>query len=608
MKRVSLTFLLINALAITGLFRATPPTVTVTAASIQRWSITTGHYALNFFGDGTLLAARPEVVLGPQVPGGNGVPAIKINPATGAVFDEFYSPDVRTTIRLSQSPGEQDWMIGGYENRPAVRKDGTYVKDLFPLGCCNVPRYPFAYDHVNDRAYLAANSGIGYVHIPTDFRPDLGPTANFFGMVSLANADTVYTAGQQGNITRTDPVSGFQWTVNVDSGSTQPAAIAADGSVIVTTGYAHFHSNTVPGRLTRVMSDGTVAWNNLVNAVTPPVIGSNGLIFVGTQAAPVNESGAGAIEAYDLTGTLVWSVPVDGLPNDLLVGDDGAVYAGIGSFSSGSIYSLGQDLGEVRQVITNVPGAWEIVLRAGLLYASGTSITALPVAANNYDLGSPWPVRYHDNQRTSNRTAPILTPARIPALDNTPPTIAIVQPTNSMYLLNQAVTVQFSCDDEESGVATCNGTQANGSMLNTSAPGSYSFTVNATDVAGNSSQQVVHYTVGYGVLALYDQTKAHKSGSTVPVKIRLIDANGNNVSSASTVVHAISVIQTSTMASTVLDDAGNANPDFNFRYDAGLNGYIFNLKTRGYTTGSYVLNFVAGGGPTVYSVGFQVRQ
>jgi hypothetical protein len=148
--------------------------------------------------------------------------------------------------------------------------------------------------------------------------------------------------------------------------------------------------------------------------------------------------------------------------------------------------------------------------------------------------------------------------------DTTPPTIEIVQPTESTYLLNQSVTVQFSCDDAESGVATCVGSSPNGSMLNTSSAGSYSFTVNATDVAGNVSESVVHYTVGYGIVAMYDQTKAHKSGSTVPIKIRLVDANGVNVSSASTVVHAISVVQTSTMASTKLDDAGNANPDFDF--------------------------------------------
>jgi hypothetical protein len=170
------------------------------------------------------------------------------------------------------------------------------------------------------------------------------------------------------------------------------------------------------------------------------------------------------------------------------------------------------------------------------------------------------------------------------------------------------VTVQFSCADEGSGVASCVGTSPNGSALNTSAIGSYTFNVNATDGAANSSHQSVSYSVGYGVVALYDQTKAHKSGSTVPVKIKLVDANGNNVSSASTIVHATGVVQTSTHASTALDDAGNSNPDFDFRYDAALGGYIFNLKTAGYGTGSYVLNFIAGGGSGMYSVGFQVRQ
>ncbi len=42
-------------------------------------------------------------------------------------------------------------------------------------------------------------------------------------------------------------------------------------------------------------------------------------------------------------------------------------------------------------------------------------------------------------------------------------------------------------------------------------------------------------------------------------------------------------------------DAGNANADFNFRYDASLAGYIFNLKTTGLTTGTYHLKFTVDG-------------
>jgi hypothetical protein len=57
----------------------------------------------------------------------------------------------------------------------------------------------------------------------------------------------------------------------------------------------------------------------------------------------------------------------------------------------------------------------------------------------------------------------------------------------------------------------------------------------------------------------------------------------------------------------VLQDAGDANPDFDFRYDSSLGGYIFNLKTAGYGTGQYLLNFVTDGSPTLYSVGFQIR-
>jgi len=59
-----------------------------------------------------------------------------------------------------------------------------------------------------------------------------------------------------------------------------------------------------------------------------------------------------------------------------------------------------------------------------------------------------------------------------------------------------------------------------------------------------------------------------------------------------------------------VQDAGNANPDYDFRYDASLGdtgGYIFNLKTTGLATGSYVLKFQAGTDPAIYSAPFQVK-
>jgi hypothetical protein len=69
----------------------------------------------------------------------------------------------------------------------------------------------------------------------------------------------------------------------------------------------------------------------------------------------------------------------------------------------------------------------------------------------------------------------------------------------------------------------------------------------------------------------------------------------------------VSATRTSTNTPMELDDTGNANPDFDFRYDSGLNGYVFNLSTKGYATGTYNLNFTAGADPATHAAGFAVK-
>jgi hypothetical protein len=114
----------------------------------------------------------------------------------------------------------------------------------------------------------------------------------------------------------------------------------------------------------------------------------------------------------------------------------------------------------------------------------------------------------------------------------------------------------------------------------------------------------------YNICPLYDQTKSVKSGATVPIKLQLCDSLGRNLSASTIVVKATSLVQISTNAPGPVEDSGNANPDSNFRYDAtlgGTGGYIFNLKTTGLASGTYKLNFTAGGDPLNYSVAFQVK-
>src|SRR5215469_1265211 len=197
-------------------------------------------------------------------------------------------------------------------------------------------------------------------------------------------------------------------------------------------------------------------------------------------------------------------------------------------------------------------------------------------------------------------------------VDKKPPQITIAVPSATSYKLNQAVASSYSCSDGGSGVATCAGPVPSGSSFDTASAGAKTFTVNASDNVGNASALSVSYSVGYTVCLLYDDTRAAKSGSTIPIKFQLCDALGHDVSSAGVTVTALQVVMISTNASTTVDDAGNANPDSNFRFDPTLGpagGYIFNLQTTGLSTGTYVLTFTVSGDPTPHNseLLFQVR-
>ena len=114
----------------------------------------------------------------------------------------------------------------------------------------------------------------------------------------------------------------------------------------------------------------------------------------------------------------------------------------------------------------------------------------------------------------------------------------------------------------------------------------------------------------YSICLLYDADKATKSGATHPIKFYLCDSAGDDVSSSSIVVHAVGITHVSTAISGEVQQAGNANPDNDFRFDSSLGpsgGYIFNLKTTGLTTGTYTLDFTVTGDTFQYSAPFQVK-
>ncbi len=207
-------------------------------------------------------------------------------------------------------------------------------------------------------------------------------------------------------------------------------------------------------------------------------------------------------------------------------------------------------------------------------------------------------VSFHATDNAGNSEAP---KSVVIHLDKTPPVITITAPAAATYTLNQAVAAAYTCVNPTSGLVNCTGTVPSGSDFDTSTIGVHTFTVNATDVAGNSSSASVSYTVAFGICLLYDPTHAKHAGSTYPIRLFLCDANGVDVSGSSLTVHATLI----TPGGVVPVSSANPGNDFTFDPTLGPSGaYIYTLSTKALAPGSYMLHFTADADPTDHMVPF----
>ena len=122
-------------------------------------------------------------------------------------------------------------------------------------------------------------------------------------------------------------------------------------------------------------------------------------------------------------------------------------------------------------------------------------------------------------------------------VDLTVPGVSITTPVNgAFYVLNQAVASDYACTDALSGINTCAGPVADGANFNTSNVGPHSFTVNATDVAGNPASLTHTYAVQYSFLGFFTPVdnlpvlNGVNAGRAIPLKREVLrDALGNPV-------------------------------------------------------------------------------
>lgn len=159
------------------------------------------------------------------------------------------------------------------------------------------------------------------------------------------------------------------------------------------------------------------------------------------------------------------------------------------------------------------------------------------------------------------------------------------------YKLNQVV--NWTASDATSGLAS-----EESGTLDTSTVGEKSITVK--DQAGNEIE--IHYTVEYdfgGVLQPINQngTSIFKAGSTVPVKIQLKDANGAFVTDAIASIYYQKISTDASGVEEAISTSAATTGNF-FRYDLNDNQYIFNLSTKGLTSGTYQLSITLNDGQT----------
>ena len=270
------------------------------------------------------------------------------------------------------------------------------------MGCCNIWRYPPAIDTARGLAYWHSNWGVFAINANDGTVFNYGTGGDSGGFISLTDSGA-YKAGSEGALTRHERLSDGKltqpsWHVSIDTnGSPQlrPPAVTKDGGVVVASRGERLGQTILPGRLASVTADGQLLWNHDVGAVTPPVIGAQDRIFVGTQTAQGDQ-----VAAFDVaTGIMLWSAAVSGQVAEVLVGDDDLVYV----VAATELYGLDQQTGEARLVVHDMPGAGEAILSSGrVIVAGGGQLVAVPVNAQSYDPAASWPVRFHDNQRTAN--------------------------------------------------------------------------------------------------------------------------------------------------------------------------------------------------------------
>ena len=155
------------------------------------------------------------------------------------------------------------------------------------------------------------------------------------------------------------------------------------------------------------------------------------------------------------------------------------------------------------------------------------------------------------------------------------PTATITTPAAGVYPIGAELYASFSCDDPQgSGVVGCIGTYPNGYPLPTNHGGTFTFTVDAFDAAGNHGSVSVKYTVAdrtpprITIVSPANGAVYHVGDAITPSFFCHDDSDGSNVPCKATPVDSSPGTHTCRVDS--VDSSGNAasaTATYSVRYD-----------------------------------------
>jgi hypothetical protein len=401
------------------------------------------------------------------------------------------------------------------------------------------------------------------------------PTANdaVFALALSSDGSDVYAAGfftfiggqPRSNIAKLSTTgtgaADATWNPAPDS-NVSALALSSDGSSV----YAGGRFNTIGGQprsgIAKLSTTGTGAadatWspNAIGNGVSALAISSDGAsVYAGGDFTEIGGQPRSNIAKLSSTGTGAADGTWNPDPNSgvfaLAVAGDGSVYAG-GDFNQLG----GQGSSHLARLSGTGAGAADATWNPG----ADDTVSALAISASRLVAGGAF------------TTVGSLSTQGVAEFDAGAPVISIATPPEgARYARGQVVNASYSCIDSDgpSDVASCSGPVSSGSPIDTLSTGSHSFTVNASDQAGNTSSRSASYTVDGSAPTISVTTPANAAtytqGQVVNAGYSCTDPDGSgDVASCDGPVSSGSPIDTSTTGShnftvNASDRAGNAS-------------------------------------------------